>query len=63
MFEEACKKRPQPRSPEQNQATQEAQQAAQRQNQTFDKIPEKKVEEMAKKGGEAERKPPLPYCS
>lgn len=60
---EECRPKPQPRSPEQKQSTQQAQQAAQQQSQTFDTMPQQKVEELGKKGGEADRKKPLPYCS
>lgn len=64
MFEEKpqdCRPRPEPRSPEQKQATQQAQQAAQQQGQTFDTMPPQQQQQAAQQGGEAprEKKPPL----
>ena len=64
-FEEAptgCRPKPQPRSTEQRQATQQAQQAAQQQGQTFDQQPQQQVRDMASQGGQAERKKTLPIC-
>lgn len=62
MFEEACRQPRKPRSPEQIQSTREAQQAAQQQNQTFDSMPQNQVRDLARQGGQAERKPQLPIC-
>lgn len=65
MFEEAptgCRPKPQPRSTEQRQSTQQAQQAAQQQGQTFDQQPQQQVRDMASQGGQAERKKTLPIC-
>lgn len=57
-----CRPKPKPRSPEQRQATQQAQQVAQQQNQTFDSMPQQQVQEAASKGGQSERKKTLPIC-
>ena len=61
-FEENCRQKPQPRSTEQRQATQQAQQAAQQQGQTFDQQPQQQVQDLGRQGGQAERKPTLPIC-
>ena len=61
-FEENCRQKPQPRSTEQRQATQQAQQAAQQQGQTFDQQPQQQVQDMGRQGGQAERKTTLPIC-
>jgi len=61
-FEENCRQKPQPRSTEQRQATQQAQQAAQQQGQTFDQQPHQQVQDLGRQGGQAERKPTLPIC-
>jgi hypothetical protein len=62
-FEENCRQKPQPRSAEQRQATQQAQQAAQQQGQTFDQQPQQQVQDLGRQGGQAERKPTLPICT
>lgn len=62
-FEENCRPRPTPRSPEQRSATQQAQQASQQQGQTFDSMPQKEVQKLGRQGGQAQRQTPLPYCN
>ena len=64
MFDEAsCSPGQKPRSTEQKQATQQAQESAQQQNQTFDKLPQQQVKDLASQGGQAERKKPAQNCS
>ncbi len=62
-YEENCRPKPKPRSTEQRQATQQAQQAAQQQGQTFDHQPQQQVQDLGRQGGQAERKPTLPVCN